>query len=131
MMENILWDSLSSGFKIESTESKDEFQRGQENDGPLLWDFIRRRMNPATTVGVSKLKDEMEAMKPSKFDKIRGSKILVIRSSRKKEMDTMSTYARCSERTFLDPTQSLWKKLKMKGGSGFRATSDQRTHTVN
>ena len=68
MMGNKLWDSLSSGFKIEITGSKDEFQREQENDGPLLWDFIRRRINPTTTVGASKLKDEIEAKRPIEFD---------------------------------------------------------------
>ena len=47
--------------------SKLEYQRGRENDGPLLWDFIRRRINPTTTVGASKLKDEIETTKPSLF----------------------------------------------------------------
>ena len=39
---------------------KQEFQRNQEYDGPLLWDYIRRRVKPSTTVGASKLKDEIE-----------------------------------------------------------------------
>ena len=37
-----------------------EFQRQQEPDGPLLWNFIRRRVQPSTTVGASRLKDEIE-----------------------------------------------------------------------
>lgn len=32
------------------------------------WDFSRRRINPTTTVGASKLKDEMETMKENRFD---------------------------------------------------------------
>ena len=41
--------------------------RSEENDGPLLWDFIRRRINPTTTVGASKLKDEIESKTASAF----------------------------------------------------------------
>ena len=67
MLGNKIWNSLSSDFKIEIIGSKLEYQRGRENDGPLLWDFIRRRINPTTTVGASKLKDEIETTKPSLF----------------------------------------------------------------
>ena len=58
-----IWESLSSTFKIDILGSKVDFMRGQEYDGPLLWGFIRRRINPTTTVGASKLKDMMEAKK--------------------------------------------------------------------
>ena len=68
MMGEKLWNSLSSNFKIDITGSVDKFQRGQETDGPLLWDFIRRRINPTTTVGASKLKDEIEAMTAASFE---------------------------------------------------------------
>ena len=61
MMGKKLWDSLSSTFKIVISGSKIDFMRGQEYDGPLLWDFIRRRINPTITVGASKLKDMMDA----------------------------------------------------------------------
>ena len=68
MMSNKLWESLSSNFKIEISGSKAEYQCCKENDGPLLWDFIRRRINPTTTVGASKLKDDIEGTKVSAFD---------------------------------------------------------------
>ena len=68
MMGNKIWESLSSPFKIDISGSKAEYQRCQENDGPLLWDFIRRRVNPTTTVGASKLKDDIEGTKVSAFD---------------------------------------------------------------
>ena len=53
---------------MDITGSKEDYQPGQENDGPLLWGFIRRRINPATTVGGSKLKNKIEIMKASTFD---------------------------------------------------------------
>ena len=67
MMGNKIWKSLSSSFKIEISGSQDEFMRSEENDGPLLWDFIRRRINPTTTVGASRLKDEIESKTASAF----------------------------------------------------------------
>ena len=60
MMGQMLWNSLSSAFQIDIMPHKQEFQRNQEYDGPLLWDYIRRRVKPSTTVGASKLKDEIE-----------------------------------------------------------------------
>ena len=68
MLGKKIWNSLSSNFKIEITGSKSEFQRMNEIDGVLLWDFIRRRTNPTTTVGASKLKDDIENVKLEKFD---------------------------------------------------------------
>ena len=61
MMGAKLWNSLTSGFQIDIQNNQAKFQREQECDGPLLFDFIRRRVNPSTTVGASKLKDEIEA----------------------------------------------------------------------
>ena len=55
-----LWDSLTPDFKIEIMGSREEFEREDEIDGPLLWDFVRRRINPTTTVGASRLNDEIE-----------------------------------------------------------------------
>ena len=60
MMGQMIWNSLTSAFQIEIMPHKQEFQRGQEHDGPLLWDYIRRRVKPSTTVGASKLKDDIE-----------------------------------------------------------------------
>ena len=68
MVGNKLWESLSSGFKIDITGSKEEYQRGQENDVPLLLDLVRRFINPTTTTRASKLKDEIELTKASSFD---------------------------------------------------------------
>ena len=60
MMGQQIWNSLSSAFQIEMMPHKSEFQRNREYDGPLMWDFIRRRVKPSTTVGASKLKDDLE-----------------------------------------------------------------------
>ena len=68
MMGWKLWNSLTAKFQIEITSGKQEFERNDECDGPLLWDYIRRRVNPTTTVGASKLKDDIETKKLSDFD---------------------------------------------------------------
>ena len=67
MMGKILWESLTAEFQIEISVKATEFKQGRECDGPLLWDFIRRHVNPTTTVGASKLKEDLENVKPSKF----------------------------------------------------------------
>ena len=68
MLGNKIWNSLALHFKIEIIGSKKEYHRGQEYDGHLLWDFICRCIDPTTKVGASKLKDDIENTKPSKFD---------------------------------------------------------------
>ena len=68
MMGHKVWNSLTSNFQLELIVDKDEFKLGGEFDGPLLWDFIRRRINPTTTVGASKLKGEIETAKLADFD---------------------------------------------------------------
>lgn len=67
IMGSKIWNSLTSEFQIDIQGCKDDFQRGQENDGLLLWDFIRRRINPTTTVGASKLKDQLETKSVADF----------------------------------------------------------------
>ena len=62
-----IWNSLTSEFQIDIQGRKTEYQRGQEQDGPLLWDFIRRHVKPTTTVGASKLKDEIESKTVADF----------------------------------------------------------------
>ena len=47
-------------FQIDIQGSRAEFQRERECDGVLLWDFIRRRVNPSTSVGASRLKEKLE-----------------------------------------------------------------------
>ena len=68
MLGHQLWNSISSAFKVEIIGSKKEFVKEQEYDGVLLWDFIRRRINPTTTVGASRLKDEIESNTPAMFN---------------------------------------------------------------
>ena len=68
MLGKKIWNSLSSNYKIEISGHKSEFTRLNEIDGCLLWDFIRRRTNPTTTVGASKLKDEIEGTKLDQFN---------------------------------------------------------------
>ena len=67
MLGTKLWASLTSDFKIEIQGEQDEFKYGHEYDGPKLWDHIRRRVNPTTTVGASRLKDMNESAKLSDF----------------------------------------------------------------
>lgn len=67
MMGAKLWNSLTSKFQIDIQGSQSKFQKEQECDGPLLFDFIRRRVNPSTTVGASKLKDDIESKSLADF----------------------------------------------------------------
>ena len=67
MMGTKIWNSLSSAFKIEISGSKKEFKKDQEYGGPLLWDFIHRRINPTITVGASILKNELESKTTADF----------------------------------------------------------------
>ena len=68
IMGSKIWKSLKSEVQIEYAGQSNEFKRGQEYDGSLLWDFIRRRVNPSTTVGASKFKEELETKKLPEFD---------------------------------------------------------------
>jgi hypothetical protein len=54
IMGSKIWKSLKSEVQIEYAGQNNEFKRGQEYDGSLLWDFIRRRVSPSTTVGALK-----------------------------------------------------------------------------
>ena len=68
MMGNILWNSLTSDLKIEISGETEEFKREDEYDGPLLWEYIRRRINSSTMVWTSRLKDKIESKTISSFD---------------------------------------------------------------
>lgn len=68
MLGNQICNIISSDFKVEISGSKEEFQRGQDFDGPLAQDFIYIRIDPTTIVEDSKLKDEIEIIKPEKFN---------------------------------------------------------------
>ena len=65
MLGKKLWASLTSDFIIEIKADQDEYKVGREYNRPKLWNYIRRRVNPTTTVGASKLKDKIEAAKLS------------------------------------------------------------------
>ena len=67
MLGTKLWASLTSDFKIEIQGDQDEYKHDHDYDGPKLWDYIRRRVNPTTTVGASKLKDMIESARLSDF----------------------------------------------------------------
>ena len=49
--------------------SKDLFtiDDSDDYDGPMLWDFIHRRVNPSTKVGAAKLKEMIEGKDLSAF----------------------------------------------------------------
>ena len=68
IMGSKIWNSLKPYVQIEYDVKNAEFKRGGEYDGSLLWDFIRRRVNPSTIVGASKLKEELENEKLATFD---------------------------------------------------------------
>ena len=67
MLGTKLWASLTSDFNIEIQGDQEEYKHGHEYDGPKLWDYIRRRVNPTTTAGASKLKDMIESARLSDF----------------------------------------------------------------
>ena len=60
MLGRTIWESLTSKFQLEILVKKDQFTMSDEFDGALLWDFIRRHVNPTTTVGASNLKELIE-----------------------------------------------------------------------
>ena len=67
MLGNKSWNSLTTDFQLEFTVNKVDFVREGEYDGALLWDFICRRVNPSTTVGASKMKEDLERTTLAKF----------------------------------------------------------------
>ena len=67
MLGNKLWNSLTPSFQLDLSMNSDEFKMGNEYDGPLLWSYIQRRVNPTTIVGASNLKTEMKKAMLEKF----------------------------------------------------------------
>ena len=65
MLGKKIWASLTSDFKVEIKGDQEKFKVGREYDGTKLWDYIRRRVNPTTTVGAAKFKDAIENSKLS------------------------------------------------------------------
>ena len=68
MLGNKLWNSLSPNFKLELAVNEAAFKVRREYDGPLLWDHIRRRVNPTTTVGASRFKEQLETITLSEYN---------------------------------------------------------------
>jgi len=69
IMGKKIWSSLNAEFQIDIMGKEDEFtiDKSDDYDGPLLWDFIRRRVKPSTKVGASKLKEEIESKTSASF----------------------------------------------------------------
>ena len=61
------WASLDSKFQVEILGKENEYsiKGSDELDGPMLWDFIKRRVKPSTKVGAAKLKGKIEKAKLS------------------------------------------------------------------
>ena len=60
IMGKKIWSSFKSEFQIEILGNNSEYKIGEEYDGPMLWDYIRRRIKPSTRVEASKLKGNIE-----------------------------------------------------------------------
>ena len=119
-----LWNSLTSKFQIDIQGSQSKFKMEQECDGPLLFDFMRRRLNPSTTVGASKFKDEIDTKTLADFncsvtdyntwfEDIR-EKLL-----RKKRTDITSICARYSVHISLAPIKNLPTQLIQSTDTGY------------
>ena len=115
--------------------NRDEFQRNRECDGPLLWDFIRRRVNPSTSVGASRLKEKLESttLEDMDHDVVRYNswfedmRVMIT----KEEGEGYSEYLRAMFRAylssgnqkFLDAIQAEerdWMQGKVRSGYGYR-----------
>ena len=56
IMGKKIWNNLKSQFQIKIVTDNGKYKIGSEYIGPLLWDFIRRRVKPSTKIGAAKLK---------------------------------------------------------------------------
>ena len=58
---------MESKFQVEILGKEEEYtaKGTDEIDGPMLWDFIKRRVKPSTKVGAAKLKGKIEKAKLS------------------------------------------------------------------
>ena len=55
-----IWNSLKSQFQIDIVTDNAEYKIGSEYIGPLLWNYVRRRVKPSTKIGAAKLKGYIE-----------------------------------------------------------------------
>ena len=124
MMGQMIWNSLTSFFQIDIMPHKSDFQRNQEYDGPLLWDYIRCRVKPSTTVGASKLKDELENKTLSDF----GNNVIKYNSW---FVDTRDQIIREEGDGYNEYTRSLFRAYKTSPNEEFRdaIASEKRNWT--
>ena len=54
-----MWNSLTPDFQLELLAEEDDFKRGEEYDGLLLWNKLVLQVNPSTKISVGNLKDEL------------------------------------------------------------------------
>ena len=62
------WNSFTPTFQIDIMGSQMKCEWNDETDGVLLWDFLRRKVSPTTTIGASKLKKQIESRTLVDFD---------------------------------------------------------------
>ena len=61
MLGNKLWNSFTSNFQLEILPQSGKFKSEGEFNGVQLLHHFRKHVNPSTTVGSSRLKDEIES----------------------------------------------------------------------
>ena len=70
IMGKKVWNSLKSQFQINIVTDNAEYKIGSEYIGPLLWDYIQRRVKPSTKNGADKLKGYIEKKVLRDFENI-------------------------------------------------------------
>ena len=55
-----IWNSLKFQFQIDIVTENAEYKIGSEYIGPLLWNYVRRRVKLSTNIGAAKLKGYIE-----------------------------------------------------------------------
>ena len=113
MMGQCLWNSLSLAFQIDLIPHKQEFKRNQEYNGPLLWDHICCRVKSSTTVGASKLKDDLERKTIKDF----GNDVTKYNSW---FIDTRAQIVRAEGDGYSESLRSLFRAYKTSPNEDFR-----------
>ena len=68
MLRKLLWNSITPDFQLELLAEEDDFKRGEEYDGLLLWNNILLQVNPSTKISVGNLNDEIEGADLKNFN---------------------------------------------------------------
>ena len=63
-----VWDSLTSEFQAEIITDAADFEKEEEYDGVLLWEYLRRTIKPSTKVGAANLKSDIETKTLANFE---------------------------------------------------------------